>query len=97
MDELDLPKSVRSVTILQGDKPTVIYKEKTKKKGLKVLRPIHNALKTMADAQKATLETLVDEMDRSDLKKKDGWLRDLPRNLRKSTKRGLKVVIKKYF
>jgi hypothetical protein len=98
MELTRMRKSVRSVTKVQADKSgavtsTRLYerdrKNKKQRKGVKEagkgLRRVHNAVRTMEDQY-------IDRHNRSNRKKRDGWAKDLPTNMVKATRKGLKKV-----
>ena len=101
MESFRFGKSVRSVFVVgtgpQEDEgaPAVLYvKEKRKKKGSPGLRQIGKAVRGAVDAQRGFGETYEMGHDRSNLKKKDGWLRDLPDNVGKAARNALKKLLK---
>ncbi|MBI4617051.1 MAG: hypothetical protein HY720_25790 [Planctomycetes bacterium] len=93
-----MPKGVRKITVVQGDSATVVFDKagggKKKKKGTKGLKLARKSLRRMAKAAQTVSTELVDRMDRSDEKKKDGWVKDAPKNVFKATKKGLKEMRK---
>jgi hypothetical protein len=99
---MDIPRlnsSVRSVTILQKDSsgvvaPLIIYQRRggKKKKTTAVLRPFERITRRVVDAQAKTAQSYRSRHDRSNQKKKDGWVRDLPVNVVRASQRGAKAL-----
>lgn len=98
---MELPRlsgSVRSVTILQKDAhgtvtPVVIFKQARKKrKGSKLLRPLERATRRVVNAQIQTAQSYRDRHSRSNEKKRDGWIQDLPVNVVRAYQRGGKAL-----
>lgn len=100
MEDIQLPKSVRRVTVLaRGEQGgavvvhrVVLAKQRKKRKGTKALRPLERLVRKNAQAQEALTATYVRRHNRSSRKRKDGWLRDLSVNVaRASTKAAKKL------
>jgi hypothetical protein len=99
---MDIPRlnsSVRSVTILQKDSsgvvaPLVIYQRRRgkKRKSTALLKPFEAITRRVVDAQATTLQSYRSRHDRSNRKKKDGWVRDLPVNVVRASQRGAKAL-----
>jgi Family of unknown function (DUF6312) len=98
MDILRVSPSVRRVTILQHDgnghpAPVVIYERKSKKKrGSGVFRPVERAARRAVDAQRRVAESYLSRHDRSNEKRKDGWIRDFPINAVRAVRRGKRAL-----
>lgn len=63
-----------------------------KKKTERTLRPLRRAQRQLARAQVAMAADYLDRFDRSDRKKRNGWLRDNPRNVWKAVRKGSKQI-----
>ena len=92
-------RSVREVSMIRKDADggvsrTVLYKSQGRKRkkqtaGLKsVERMVHSAAK----AEDAFASSYLARHERSNQKKRDGWIRDLNKNLYRATKRGSKKM-----
>lgn len=68
-----------------GYTPKVIYKKETKKrKGSQFVQPMEKLFRKAIRANNRLTSDYLDRHDRSNVKKKDGWLRDMNSNLTKS-------------
>ncbi len=72
-----------------GGYPETIYgkrdkKKRKKKKQSKLLSPWEKSVRRMAKTQVKASKTYLDRHERSNKKKKNGWLRDLNKNVSKS-------------
>ena len=93
-------KGVRRIIRLEQDPaggyaPIVLYdrsNNRKKKKTTKLLRPVERLLRQISDAQSTTAIEYQARHRRSSEKKKNGWLKDLGRNLSKSQRRGRKRI-----
>ena len=74
--------------------PVEIYARQSggKKKTERSLRPMRRAQRQLARAQVAMAAEYLDRFDRSDRKKRNGWLRDNPRNVWKAVRKGSKQI-----
>jgi hypothetical protein len=98
---MDIPRlnsSVRSVTVLQKDAngaitPVIIFeRDRKKKKGTKLLRPLERATRRVVDSQVRTAESYRSRHARSNGKKRDGWIKDFPVNVVRASQRGTKAL-----
>jgi hypothetical protein len=99
MEPARMRKWVERVTLIQRSQSgetsaSTLYRKEWKKKkkqsrGVKDIgkgiRRVHNAVRTFEDEY-------LSRHDRSNRKKRDGWARDLPANMRKATRKGAKRV-----
>jgi len=98
MDNPRLSSSVRRITVLrkEGSGSTVavtVYKKARKrKKGLKSLRPLERATRRVAKAQERTAERYLKGHNKSNRKKKDGWVRDFVVNTARANNKGAKAL-----
>src|SRR5262249_8395100 len=96
MDTLRLAKSIRRITVVQTDPsgvsvPVVVFKrDPGKKKGSRGLRPLERAARAIADAGDATAGAYVRRHKRSNRKYRDGWLREMPYNVLRATRKGFR-------
>jgi len=79
------PDSVKSITIVCGDdehgEVVVLQRRRgRKKRGSRGLRPLDKLVRRFADADEKFFEKYLHWHDRSNEKRKDGWLRDIVSN-----------------
>lgn len=80
----------------EGEARAVVYKKpKRRKKGSPGLRVLGKVLRSMLAAQRDFGAAYEAAHDKSNLAKKDGWLRDLPANLDKAGRKALRKLLKK--
>jgi hypothetical protein len=98
MEALRLGKSVVRVTKIEKDASgtttaVTVYKVKGKKrkKSSYGLRTLDKAARRLAAAQRSAADSYSARHDRSS-KKKDGWATDLPLNMARATRKGLKQL-----
>jgi Family of unknown function (DUF6312) len=98
MDMSRLTKSVRQITVLQRDgsgalSPVVVFKRRrSKKKSTRLLRPLEKSTRSIAEATDAFTGSYLKRHKRSNRKHRDGWLRDVPGNNVKATRKALKKI-----
>jgi hypothetical protein len=99
MKDLRFPASVRRVVRLTGDAtgnvtPEVLFeREQAKpKRGSRALRPLEKLVHRWARAEQARTAKYVERHERSNEKRKDGWVRDLNVNVLRATKAGAKPL-----
>lgn len=91
---------VQRVTIVNLDTPgdaEVLYKSKKKKRRRKVsgfLKPMAKRDRRMAKAAKAFSDEWLSRMDRSNNKRKNGWMRDAPVNMLRAQRKASKKLFK---
>jgi hypothetical protein len=98
MLEFKLSKAVKRIVIPQqaatGGLSAGVYvlknKKKKRKKRSKETRFLEKLVRHGARSQKKGLNTYLDRHDRSNRKKKNGWLRDLSNNVFRSSRKGRK-------
>ncbi|MCB9765669.1 MAG: hypothetical protein H6739_38200 [Alphaproteobacteria bacterium] len=92
----DLPKSVRRVTVIQGDgaSRTVFKKSKDKKSQSFMLKPFERVHRRMAEAMKEGAAEYLDRHERSNEKKKNGWVKDMGDNVYKANRKAMKKARK---
>ncbi len=100
MQGLRLNNKVRSVTLLQSNTngevtPVVLHKRGGKKKKRKTtvgLRVVEKVLEQLMDAQNKTTRSYRRRFKSSSRKKRDGWLVDMPANMVKGVRDGIRVI-----
>jgi hypothetical protein len=96
MEQLRLAKSIRRVILLAHDEagqaaPVVVYERGRKKKPqTRLFRPLEQVVRRAASAQAAFADSYVSRHRDSNTKARDGWIRDLNRNVARATRRGVK-------
>jgi hypothetical protein len=101
MDSFRFGKSVQSVVVASPEgetdaAPVIIYSRKNqkKKKGSPGLRLLGKGVRSAFDAQRDFGATYETAHDRSNVKKRDGWLRDLGSNLSKAGRKAMRKLMK---
>lgn len=93
-------KAIQRVTVLELDgagrtTTTLIYRKKRKKKrNSRRLRDLEDFTKDAFKAKQNQVDTYLDRHRKSNRKKKNGWLKDLPTNLVKAQRKGLRKLRK---
>jgi hypothetical protein len=91
----EFPRSVREVIILGEDGPVVVHeRQRKRKKSTRELRPLRRLVRGLAQAQAASSDEYLRRLDRSDEKKKDGWVRDHVWNTLRAGREGQKKLRK---
>ncbi|MCA9537736.1 MAG: hypothetical protein KC620_02535 [Myxococcales bacterium] len=90
------PKSIRRILILDAEHGSVTTlhkrKDKSKKKQSRLLRPFERGQRRLATAYSTASESYLDRHKRSNRKKRNGWIRDLAKNQRRSWRKGVKKL-----
>jgi hypothetical protein len=95
---LRLPESVRSVVVLRPDPSgrmisTTLHEPEAKKsKGSRKVRALERPVVNTAKGLREFAEAYLERHDRSNEKKKNGWVRDFGYNLYKADRRGMKKL-----
>ena len=99
METVRLSKSVRRVTQLKTDEngqvtPVILYQSSAqkKKRGSTGIRLIEQAVRRVANAQRALADSYIARHNTSNSKKKDGWVFDLPQNLTRASRTSVKKL-----
>lgn len=98
MDSPRLSSSVRRVTVLRKEGSgtaiavTVYKKVRKRKKGVKSLRPLERATRRLVKAQERTAERYLRGHNKSNRKRKDGWIRDYVVNTARANNKGAKAL-----
>jgi Family of unknown function (DUF6312) len=96
MQALRLGKNVRRVTVLERDasgatSAVVVFQgNKKKKKQSRGFSVIEKLVRRAADANATLGDAYVTRHERSNRKKRDGWIRDLNLNLARAGRKGAK-------
>jgi hypothetical protein len=96
MRGLKLGRSIRRVSIIKADGSGEIVlhkgKKSKKKKQNKELKPMERAVRHMADANLASAKSFSNSHRKSNRKKKNGWLRDISKNIMRANRKGNKKL-----
>jgi len=99
MADLRMISSVRKVVKLEPGpagnfEPVEIYRraEGEAKKSTKLLRPVDRAVQRLAQAQEAAATAYLERHNRSNGRRRDGWLRDLGNNVYRASRKGQKKL-----
>lgn len=100
MTQKRLAKSIRSIIVFAPTddgslERTVLYKarEKKKRKRSTLLAPIEAAARRLMSANRTAAEAYLERHDVSARKRRDGWLVDLPNNVLRAGRKGMKKII----
>lgn len=91
-------KGLKSALVISDDgtngpTTTVLYeKERRKRKVSKRWRKIEKVVRRMTRAQGVASQEYLDRHERANERKKNGWMKKLGTNVRKSVRRGLKKL-----
>lgn len=91
-------KSVERITVFEsapggGLRAVTLFKPAEKKrKGSRGVREIEKLVRRVAESQQAGVSSYLERHNRSNGKKKDGWLRDLGNNVFKAMKTSSKTL-----
>jgi hypothetical protein len=101
MDPLRVGKAVRKIIKLHPGssgtlEPTVLYEQqgKKKKKQTRILRPLERVTRRVTRARRDYWDAMAEGHDRSNQKKRDGWVRDRASNVVKASRKGSKQLRK---
>jgi hypothetical protein len=91
----NLPTGVKRVTLLRRSdlgslSGHVVYESGGKRKGSKRLKPFEKALSRMVHERANASIIYLDRHRRSSEKKKNGWLKDMPKNIQAATEKARK-------
>jgi hypothetical protein len=87
MDMPRLSKSIRRITVLQTDPsghlaPVVVFRRgRSRKKGTRGFRIFERGTRRVMKAQRRAAGSYLSRHDKSNTKRRDGWIRDLPLNV----------------
>jgi hypothetical protein len=101
MKEVRLNKAVKRMTVLKKDDesgtfmPVVEYRQGRKRKKMsRGLRFVEKFVRRISKARAATANVYAERHERSNRKKKDGWLKNLIPNVVKAQRKGIKILRK---
>ena len=102
MESVDLGRLARRVTVVppkgSGAEPVLIYERKSsKKKGTPVFRPMDKMVRGMMAAERAYAEDYLRRHEKSNCKRKDGWMRDGFYNNMRAGRKAMKALKKTLF
>ena len=93
-----MTRSVRRITVLKKDAsgalaPVTIFKRRnSKKKQTEALRIFERGTRYLADAQARAGASYLSRHRKSNQKRRDGWVRDLPVNFLRASNKGRKAL-----
>lgn len=97
MEPMRVKRSVRRIVALRRDEhghvtPVTLYENpgRSRRKTSKLYRPAEKMARRWAEAYRATADSYLARHNRSNAKKKDGWIRDYQYNVSKAANRGKK-------
>lgn len=82
-EHLVSPKSIRKVTLVDVDGTVTVLQERKggkKKSQSMLLKPIERVQRRMAEALKDGAAEYLDRHEKSNSRKRDGWVRDMGKN-----------------
>ena len=98
---MDIPRvssSVLRITVLHRDKagdltPVTVYQRgRSKKRGTSILGPFERVTRRVVDAQAKSAQSYLSRHERSNQKKKDGWVQDFGVNVFRASQKGVKAL-----
>ena len=90
-------KSVKRIVVLQKDwsggvQPQVVYRDR--RRGARNLRPFEKAIRKLNVAQGTAAGVYLEAHERSNRKKRNGWFKDLRKNLARAGRKGGKKLFR---
>ena len=93
-----VPDSVRRITVLHHSangtvEAETIYRRATsggRRKTSRLFRPAERVARRIADAQTRFAQSYLDRHNRSNRKRRDGWIGDYPSNVLRASRKGVK-------
>ena len=87
---------VKRIIELNADGAQRVYgrKKKKKRKVSKWMKPMERASRRSLEANQRFFDTLLSRQNRSNRKRRDGWIRDMPLNMARAQRKGLKKLLK---
>jgi hypothetical protein len=97
---MSVPGSVRRITVLHKDsggalEAETIYRRSTsrrRRKTSRLFRPLEKATRRLADAQSRAAQSYLDRHNRSNRKRRDGWIGDYPSNVLRASQKGVRAL-----
>ena len=90
MNVVRLNKNVRSVVALGESGPVTVYEQKTRKKLTRANKQAEARTRRFVKASVTALNAYLAAHQKSNAKKKDGWMRDYSWNATKAARKGIK-------
>ena len=94
--DLRLNKAVRRIVVITPEegRAVTVYKGKSrkKKKGSQIVRPLEKVVRRLGNATRQSARTYLARHDKSNRKKKDGWLREFNYNVYKAAVKQTKTL-----
>ncbi len=90
MNTVKLNKSVRSIVVLGETGPVTVYERKDKRKLSRANKAAEARTRRFMKASLVAMQAYMEAHEKSNRKKKDGWMRDYTWNATKATRKGLK-------
>jgi hypothetical protein len=93
-----IPKKspLRSMVILHEDSSGVVQREmvfkQKRRRGSKRLRPLEKTMRRMATAQGTAADDYLMRHKKSNAKKKNGWIKDINKNVMRSSRKGMRKL-----
>lgn len=69
-----------------------LYEQRKRRRGSKRLRPFEKAVRRITTAQGTMADNYLMRHNRSNRKKKNGWIKDLDKNVYRSSRKGLRKL-----
>lgn len=88
MSVVQLRPSVKRVVVVGEAGPALVYEQKNKKKVSKRNKRAEAQARRFVKANMTAMATYLEEHEKSNRKKKDGWMRDYSWNLGKAMRKG---------
>ena len=95
-----VPDSVRRITVLRQKADGTVETEtvyrrgsgRGRKKRSRMFKPAERVARRLADAQSRFAQSYLDRHNRSNRKRKDGWMGDYPSNVIRASRKGVKAL-----
>lgn len=91
-----MDKSILRITVVPmgggGPAETIYVKKAEKRKASRFLKPMERGARRLLEANQAYAEELLKQHNKSNRKRKDGWLRDLGLGQIRAWRRSLKTL-----
>ncbi len=88
MSVVQVRTSVKRVVVVAADGPVTVYEQKEKKKVSKRNKKAESRARRFVKANMTALTAYMDAHQKSNAKKKDGWMRDYGWNVSKAMRKG---------
>lgn len=71
---------------------STVFKAKGKRRGSRRLRPLEKVVRRIGEAASTASDVYLSRHERSNRRKKNGWVKDIGKNIRKARRRGVKKL-----